>query len=168
MVSILGLAVILNFGKFIDNEHTGILKVWVKCSKIGELGGWNIWQNVNPNFEEWVKTTETKFFFVDNGNTFYPIVLVVADTRKTFGPLPDRRTGNHKENPRFIGARNLLGLLIFFNITVLIEGLHTGFFLTDRRTCTIRVFIGPPLFLPVEDPGPVDFPMSGCLLTEYV
>ena len=34
------------------------------------------------------------------------------------------------------------------------------FFVPDRRTSTIRVFIGPPLFSPVEDRGPVDFPMS--------
>ena len=40
------------------------------------------------------------------------------------------------------------------------EGLPTRFFLPDRRTSTIKVFIGPPLFSPVEDRGPVDFPMS--------
>ena len=40
-------------------------------------------------------------------------------------------------------------------------------FSQDRRTGTIRVFIGPPLFSPVEDRGPVDFLMSaggGCEL----
>ena len=33
-------------------------------------------------------------------------------------------------------------------------------FLQDRRTGTIRVFVGLPLFSPVEDRGPVDFLMS--------
>ena len=83
-----------------------------------------------------------------------------ADIGKTFGPLPDRRTGNHMENPSFTGPPKFLQDLIFFNIRILIEGLPTGIFLTDRRTGTIRVFIGPPLFSPVEDRGPVDFPMS--------
>ena len=83
-----------------------------------------------------------------------------ADIGKTFGPLPDRRTGNHMENPSFTGPPKFLQDLIFFNIRILIEGLPTGIFLTDRRTGTIRVFFGPPLFSPVEDRGPVDFPMS--------
>ena len=43
-------------------------------------------------------------------------------------------------------------------------GLHRGApqrnFLLDRRTGTIMIFIGPPPFSPVEDRGPVDFPMS--------
>ena len=33
-------------------------------------------------------------------------------------------------------------------------------FSPDSRTATISVFIGPPLFLPVEDRWPVDFAMS--------
>ena len=48
----------------------------------------------------------------------------------------------------------------FFNIRAPIEGIPTGIFLPDRRTSTIRVFMGPPLFSLVEDRGPVDFPMS--------
>ena len=84
-----------------------------------------------------------------------------ADIGKTFGPLPDRRTGNYMENASFTGPPKLLQDLIFFNIRVPIEGLPKGFFLPDRRTSTITVSIGPPLFSPVKDRGPVDFPMSG-------
>ena len=83
-----------------------------------------------------------------------------ADIGKTFVPLPDRMTSNHMENPSFTGPPKLLQDLIFFHIRIPIEGLPTGFFLPDSRTGTIRVFIGPPLFSPVEDRGPVDFPMS--------
>ena len=57
--------------------------------------------------------------------------------------------------------QNFYGTSFFFNIRVPIEGLPTGFFLRDRRTGTRMFFIGPPLFSPVEDRGPVDFPMSG-------
>ena len=61
----------------------------------------------------------------------------ITDIRKTFGPLPDRRTGNHMENPSFTGPPKLLQDLIFFNIRIPIEGLPTGIFLPDRRTSTI-------------------------------
>ena len=37
---------------------------------------------------------------------------VYTDIGKTFGPLPDRRTGNHMENPSFTGAPKLLQDLI--------------------------------------------------------
>ena len=37
-----------------------------------------------------------------------------ADIGKTFGPLPDWRTGNHLENIRFTGPPTLLQDLIFF------------------------------------------------------
>ena len=40
--------------------------------------------------------------------------LALADIGKTFGPLPDQRTGNHMENPRFTGPPKLLQDLIFF------------------------------------------------------
>ena len=63
------------------------------------------------------------------------------------------------ENPNVTGLPKLLHDLIFFNIRIATEGLHTGFLL-DRRTGTIRVFISPPLFSPVKDRGLMDFPMS--------
>ena len=47
---------------------------------------------------------------------------------ETFGPLPDRRTGNHMENPSFTGPPKFLQDLIFFNIKIPIEGLPTGIF----------------------------------------
>ena len=50
----------------------------------------------------------------------------------------------------------------FSKIRVPIEGLPTRFFLPDRRTGTAMVFNSPPLFSPVEDRGPVNFPMSVC------
>ena len=62
------------------------------------------------------------------------------------------------ENPSFTGASKVLQDLIclFF-----VRGAsYRNFFLLDRRTATISVFIGPPLFLPVEDQEMVDFPMS--------
>ena len=83
---------------------------------------------------------------------------------ENFGPLPDRRTGNHMENLSFTGPPKLLQDLIFFYIRIPIEGLPTGNFLPDRRTGAMRVFISPPLFSPVEDRGPVDFPMSAVIL----
>ena len=154
----------------------------------------------------------------------------LADIGKTFGPLPDRRTGNHMENPSFTGPPKLLQtpqkllrfhwtggpakqlfhwvslvlwsfhrpsqidslpvnqnsigpedrcggtftgspafssdvdqgpigfaeaaftrpIFFFFNIRIPIEGLPIAIFLPDRRTSTIRVFIGPlELFSPV-------------------
>ena len=41
-----------------------------------------------------------------------------ADIGKTFIPLPDRRTGNHMENPSFTGPQILLQDQIFFNIKI--------------------------------------------------
>ena len=37
-----------------------------------------------------------------------------ADIGKTFEPLPNRRTGNHMENPSFTGPPKLLQDLFFF------------------------------------------------------
>ena len=61
-----------------------------------------------------------------------------ADIGKTFGPLPDRRTGNHMENPSFTGPPKLfIGRIFFFYIRIPIEGLLTATFFTgqeDRHT----------------------------------
>ena len=81
-------------------------------------------------------------------------LLSHTDIRKTFGPLPDWRTGNHLYNPSFTGPPKPLQGLIFFNIKIPGRGA------SYRRTSTIRVFIGLPLFAPVGDQGPVDFPIS--------
>ena len=53
-----------------------------------------------------------------------------ADIRETFGPLPDRRTGNHMENHQFYwSSQNFYRTYyIFFNIRVPTEGLPTGIF----------------------------------------
>ena len=62
--------------------------------------------------------------------------LSLADIGKTFGPLPDRWTGNHMENPSFSGPPKLLQDsqdLIFFNIKITKEGLPTGFFCTGQE-----------------------------------
>ena len=64
------------------------------------------------------------------------------------------------ENPNYTGPPKDLQDLTFFNIRLPIERLPTGFFLQDRKNTTISIFIGPPLFLPAEDRGLVDFPMS--------
>ena len=55
--------------------------------------------------------------------------------------------------------QNFYRTSFFSTFRVPIEGLPTGYFLPDR-TSTTTVFIGPPLFSPLEDRGPVDFPMS--------
>ena len=48
---------------------------------------------------------------------------MAPDIGKTFGPLPDRRTGNHMmKNRSFTGPPKLLQDLIFFNIIVLKTG----------------------------------------------
>ena len=60
--------------------------------------------------------------------------------------------------------QNFYRTYFFSNSRIPIEGLPTAIFLPNRRTGTLRVFIGPPLFSPVEDRGPVDFLMSGCIL----
>ena len=39
--------------------------------------------------------------------------LHLPDIGKTFGPLPDRRTGNHMENPSFTGSPKFLQDLSF-------------------------------------------------------
>ena len=60
-----------------------------------------------------------------------------SDIGKTFGPLPDRRTGNHMENPSFTGPPKLFIGPIFFYIRIPIEGLLTATFFTgqeDRHT----------------------------------
>ena len=92
----------------------------------------------------------------------HPCVNHVKQTiGKTFGPLPDRRTGNHMENPSFIGPLKLLQDLIFSTLRVLFREAPYRIFFPDRRTGAIRVFTGPPPFSLVEDRGLVDFPMSG-------
>ena len=68
------------------------------------------------------------------------------------------------ENPSFTGPPKLLQGLIFFHHYNPHTGTPHSIFLPDRRTSTIRVFIGPPLFSPVEDRGPVDFLMSPLVL----
>ena len=58
---------------------------------------------------------------------------------KTFGPLQDRRTGNHMKNPSFTGPPKFLQDLIFFNIRIPRERLPTGIFfigLEDRHDST--------------------------------
>ena len=85
----------------------------------------------------------------------------MTDIRKTFGPLTDRRTGDHMENSSFTGPPKLLqDLILFFQHKSPHRGAPHRNFLPDRRTSTIRVFMGPPLFSLVEEWGPVDFPMS--------
>ena len=64
------------------------------------------------------------------------------------------------ENPSFTGPPKFLQDLSFFNIRILIEWLPTAFFFTGQEDQHNKGFIGPPLFSPVEDRGPVDFPMS--------
>ena len=70
--------------------------------------------------------------------SFWPVLMdeknikevqsVLPDIGKTFGPSPDRRTGNYMENPSFTGPPKLLQDPIFFNIRVPIKGLPKGFF----------------------------------------
>ena len=90
-----------------------------------------------------------------------------TDIGKTFGPLPDRRTSDHMENPSFTGLPKLLQdlpVILFFQHKSPHRGAPYRNFLPDMRTGTTRVFMGPPLFLLVEDRGLVDFPMSASSL----
>ena len=60
-------------------------------------------------------------------------ICIYTDIGKTFGLLPDRRTGNHMENPSFTSPPKLFQDLFFFNIRIPIEGLFTGIFFTGRE-----------------------------------
>ena len=78
-----------------------------------------------------------------------------------FRPVPDLKTGDHMENPSFTGPPKLYRTLYyFFNITVPIEGLPTGFFYqtgapAQQGFSWVLYFTGR---------GPVDFPMSDTMM----
>ena len=74
------------------------------------------------------------------------------DIGKTFGPLLDRRTGNHVENPSFTDLPKVLQDLIYFNVRFPIEGLPIGIFFTGQEdlhnkvvhwSCTVFTGQGP-------------------------
>ena len=81
--------------------------------------------------------------------------VILKDIGNTFGPLPDRRTSNHKENPSCTSPPKLLhDLISFFQHYTPHRGAPYRNFSPDKRTSTIIVFIGPPLFSPRTDGFP--------------
>ena len=79
---------------------------------------------------------------------------------KLWDLLSDQRTSKHVENLGFTGPPKVLPDLIFFAIEIPHREAPWGIFLTDSPTATMRVFIGPLLFLSVAERGPVDLAMS--------
>ena len=92
------------------------------------------------------------------------LFLYISSQLQTSGKLLDLyRTGGPVTTWKIQGLQVLQHFYrtsFFSKIKVPIEGLPTRFFLPDRRTGTAMVFNSPPLFSPVEDRGPVNFPMS--------
>ena len=94
----------------------------------------------------------------------YSELNIFPDMGKTFGPLPDRRTGNHMENPSFTGPPKCLQDLIFFNIRIPIEWLPTGIFFTGKEDRHNKGFHRSSTVFTGR--GPVDFRMSVFPLSE--
>ena len=120
-----------------------------------------------PNRSTWYNLQSVCSSFLEGGQTFWFYIISFWETfmLQTSEKLVDLyRT----EGP--VTTWKIIVLLVFqnfhrtwynfFNIIVPIEGLTTGIFLPNRRTGTIIIFIGPPLFSPGEDRGLVNFPMS--------
>ena len=113
---------------------------------------------------DWFVAKQTAYTIASKPNPTSEFVKQTTAFLQTSGKLLDlHRTGGPVTTWKIqvsLVLQNLYRSSFFFNIRTSVEGLTTTIFLPDRRTGTIMVFIGPPLFSLVEDRGPVDFPMS--------
>ena len=144
------------------NEQTAQCIIWHACN----LCFISFWKNrgVTVIIRSRIRSNIWMVMFLKHHNDRSGSLILDLTRKQTSGKLLDLyRTGG----PVTTWKIQVLQVLqhfyrtsFFSKIRVPIEGLPTRFFLPDRRTGTAMVFNSPPLFSPVEDRGPVNFPMS--------